>query len=212
MKEHNPYGPYERYFKRPLDIICASLAIIVFAWLYLIVAVMVMINLGRPVLFKQQRPGKNELLFTIYKFRTMTNAKDKNNNLLPEEVRLTKFGSFLRKTSLDELPEAWNILTGKMSVVGPRPLLEEYLPLYSEEQKSRHSVRPGLTGLAQINGRNTCSWNDRFLYDIQYVERITFCTDLKIVFYTIFKAFIKREGISSETSVTMEKFRGNEAI
>ena len=209
MGKHKPYGVYERVFKRPLDIICALLALIVFCWLYAIVAVLVKIKLGSPVLFKQARPGKNEKIFNLYKFRTMTDEKDENGNLLPDEIRLTKFGKFLRKTSLDELPEAINILKGDMSVVGPRPLLVEYLPRYNAKQKRRHEVRPGLSGLAQVNGRNACSWEEKFDYDIQYVDKITFIGDVKIVFKTVFKSFFKQEGISSETSATMEVFMGS---
>lgn len=210
MKVHKPYGIYERFVKRPLDIICAVLALTVFCWLYALVALLVRIKLGSPVLFKQDRPGKDEQIFTLYKFRTMTDKRDENGVLLPDEVRLTSFGKLLRKLSLDELPEALNILKGDMSVVGPRPLLVEYLPRYNEHQKRRHEVRPGLTGLAQVNGRNTCTWEEKFEYDIRYVDRITFWGDLKIVFSTIFKAIFKQEGISSETSATMEEFMGSE--
>ena len=206
MKKHKPYGPYEKFIKRPLDILCASLAMIVFCWLYAIVAILVQIKLGSPVIFKQERPGKDEKIFKLYKFRTMTDERDENGELLPDEVRLTKFGKFLRKSSLDELPEAVNIFKGEMSVVGPRPLLVKYLPYYSEEQKHRHDVRPGLTGLAQISGRNACSWDEKFDYDIKYVNKITFTGDVKIVFKTVFKSFIKQEGISSATSATMEDF------
>ena len=204
--KHKPYGPYERFFKRPIDIICSLLAIIVFSWLYIIVAVLVRVKLGSPVLFKQDRPGKDEKIFKLYKFRTMTDAKDENGNLLPDEVRLTKFGKMLRATSLDELPEAFNILKGDMSVVGPRPLLVKYLPYYSEEQRHRHDVRPGLSGYAQVNGRNTVDWDDKFAMDVEYVNKITFMGDVKIVLNTVLKAFIKQEGISSETSATMEDF------
>lgn len=208
--KHKPYGPYERFFKRPIDIVCSLLAITVFSWLYIIVAVLVRVKLGSPVLFKQDRPGKDEKIFKLYKFRTMTDAKDENGNLLPDEVRLTKFGKLLRATSLDELPEAFNILKGDMSVVGPRPLLVRYLPRYNAEQKRRHEVRPGLTGLAQVNGRNTVSWADKFAYDVKYADKITFIGDVKIILDTVLKAFVKREGISSETAATMEEFMGNE--
>ena len=210
MEEHKPYGVYERFFKRPLDIICALLALTVFCWLYLIVAVLVKIKLGSPVLFKQARPGRNEKVFNLYKFRTMTDEKDENGNLLPDEIRLTKFGRFLRKTSLDELPEAVNILKGDMSVVGPRPLLVEYLPRYNKRQRRRHEVRPGLSGYAQVHGRNAISWKEKFELDIEYVDKITFIGDVKIVFQTVFKSFLKQEGISSETSATMEVFMGSE--
>lgn len=210
MEKHKPYGVYERFFKRPLDIICALLALTVFCWLYAIVAILVRVKLGSPVLFKQKRPGKNEKIFTLYKFRTMTDEKDEDGNLLSDEIRLTKFGKFLRKTSLDELPEAVNILRGDMSVVGPRPLLIEYLPRYNEKQKHRHDVRPGLTGKAQIHGRNTIPWEEKFDLDIEYVNKITFVGDVKIVFATVFKSFVKQEGIHSETSATMEVFTGSE--
>ena len=209
MEKHKPYGVYERVFKRPLDIICALLALTVFCWLYAMVAVLVKVKLGSPVIFKQARPGKNEKIFNLYKFRTMTDEKDENGNPLPDEIRLKKFGKFLRKTSLDELPEAINILKGDMSVVGPRPLLVEYLSRYNSKQKRRHEVRPGLSGLAQVNGRNACSWEEKFDYDIQYVDKITFIGDVKIVFKTVFKSFFKQEGISSETSATMEVFMGS---
>ena len=209
MEKHKPYGVYERVFKRPLDIICALLALSVFFWLYAVVAVLVKIKLGSPVLFKQKKKRKNEKVFRLYKFRTMTDEKDENGNLLSDEVRLTKFGRFLRKTSLDELPEAINILKGDMSVVGPRPLLVEYLPRYNKKQKRRHEVRPGLTGYAQVNGRNTISWEEKFDLDVEYVDKITFAGDLKIIFKTVFKSFFKQEGISSDTSATMEVFMGS---
>lgn len=206
MEKHKPYGVYERFFKRPLDIICALLALAVFCWLYTIVAILVRTKLGSPVLFKQERPGRNEKIFTLYKFRTMTDERDENGNLLPDEVRLTKFGIFLRKSSLDELPEAINILKGDMSVVGPRPLLVKYLPYYNEKQRHRHDVRPGLTGYAQVHGRNAISWDEKFELDIEYVNNITFVGDVKIVFLTVFKSFVKQEGIFSATSDTMEDF------
>ena len=206
MEKHKPYGVYERFFKRPLDIICALLALVVFCWLYTIVAILVRTKLGSPVLFKQERPGRNEKIFTLYKFCTMTDERDENGNLLPDEVRLTKFGIFLRKSSLDELPEAINILKGDMSVVGPRPLLVKYLPYYNEKQRHRHDVRPGLTGYAQVHGRNAISWDEKFELDIEYVNNITFVGDVKIVFLTVFKSFVKQEGISSATSDTMEDF------
>ena len=179
---------YQKYFKRLIDIICALAAIIVFSWLYIIVAVLVRIKLGSPVLFKQERPGMNGKIFTLYKFRTMTDKRDINGKLLPDEVRLTAFGRLLRKTSLDELPEAFNILKGDMSVVGPRPLLVEYLDYYTEEEMHRHDVRPGLSGLAQINGRNAISWEEKFKYDLEYVHNVSFGMDVKIVFRTVFKA------------------------
>lgn len=185
---------YEKFFKRLADIVCALAAVIVFSWLYIIVAVLVRIKLGSPVIFKQERPGKNEKIFKLYKFRTMTDKCDENGKLLPDDLRLTSFGRMLRKTSLDELPEAFNILKGDMSVVGSRPLLVEYLPYYSDEEKHRHDVRPGLTGLAQVNGRNTLTWEERFAYDLDYVGNISFINDVKIVWKTIFK-FIKRQDI-----------------
>ena len=206
MEKHKPYGIYERFFKRPLDILCALLALIVFGWLYIIVAILVKVKLGSPVIFRQERPGKDEKIFHLYKFRTMTDERDANGELLPDEVRLTKFGKLLRKLSLDELPEAFNILKGDMSVVGPRPLLVKYLPYYNEKQKHRHDVRPGLSGYAQVNGRNAISWDEKFDLDIEYVNKITFCGDVKIVLSTVFKSFVKQEGISSETSATMEDF------
>ena len=159
--QHKPYGPYEKYFKRALDVFCGLAALLVFWWLYVLVAILVRIKLGSPVLFRQERPGKNEKVFRLYKFRTMTDARDENGNLLPDEVRLTKFGRALRATSLDELPEVFNILKGEMSVIGPRPLTIQYLPYYSEEERRRHDVRPGLSGLAQVNGRNFIDWDHR---------------------------------------------------
>lgn len=207
---HTPYGPYEKYFKRPLDIICGLAAVLVFGWLYLLIAVLVRVKLGSPVLFTQDRPGKDEKIFKLYKFRTMTDARDEHGALLSDEVRLTKFGKFLRSTSLDELPEAFNIIKGDMSVIGPRPLLVQYLPRYNAEQHRRHEVRPGLSGLAQINGRNTVSWEERFQMDVEYVNHITFLGDVKIIFQTVGKAFIKREGVSSATCVTMEEFMGEQ--
>ena len=208
MKKHKPYGIYERCFKRPIDIFCSLLTLLVFWWLLLIIAILVRVKLGSPVLFKQERPGKNEKIFRLYKFRTMTDERDENGNLLPDDVRLTKFGRFLRKTSLDELPEVINILKGDMSIVGPRPLLVEYLPRYNEEQRHRHDVRPGLSGYAQVNGRNGLKWEDKFKLDIEYVNKITFIGDVKIIINTVVKAFFKREGINSQTSATMEVFMG----
>lgn len=209
MKNHKPYGIYERCFKRPIDIFCSLLTLLVFWWLLLIIAILVRVKLGSPVLFKQERPGKNEKIFRLYKFRTMTDERDEEGNLLPDEVRLTKFGRFLRKSSLDELPEVINILKGDMSIVGPRPLLIKYLPRYNEEQKRRHEVRPGLSGYAQVHGRNTVEWDEKFKLDVFYVDNITFLGDVKIIFNTVFKAFVKQEGISSDTSATMEEFTGS---
>ena len=213
---HKPYGPYEKYLKRPLDFCCGLAAVIVFWWLYAIVAILVRVKLGSPVLFAQERPGKidpktgKEKIFKLYKFRTMTDARDENGKLLPDDVRLTKFGRLLRTTSLDELPEAFNIIKGDMSVIGPRPLLVKYLPRSTAEQRRRHEVRPGLSGYAQVNGRNTVSWEEKFKLDVEYVDHITFLGDVKIVLDTVLKAFIKREGISSESSSTMEEFMGSQ--
>lgn len=206
--KHTPYGLYERFFKRALDIFCSLMALLVFWWLYVIVAILVRVKLGSPVLFTQDRPGKDEKIFKLYKFRTMTDARDENGNLLPDDVRLTKFGKLLRSTSLDELPEVFNILKGDMSIIGPRPLLVKYLPLYNEEQKRRHEVRPGLSGYAQVNGRNSVSWEEKFRMDVEYVDHVTFMGDVKIILGTVLKAFVKREGINSETAATMEEFKG----
>lgn len=200
---------YARFVKRIVDILLSGLALIILSPVLAIVAFLVRTKLGSPVIFKQKRPGLNEQIFTMYKFRTMTSETDSQGKLLPDEVRLTKFGKLLRSTSLDELPELWNIVKGDMSIVGPRPLLVEYLPLYNEEQRQRHLVRPGLTGWAQVNGRNSISWIEKFKLDCQYVNNINFKQDLLIFFLTIKKVFVK-EGISSETSVTNEKFEGNE--
>lgn len=200
---------YKNYLKRVMDFILSLLAIIMLSPVLLVVAVLVRTKLGSPVLFTQERPGKDEKIFKLYKFRTMTDEKDENGNLLPDEVRLTKFGKLLRSTSLDELPELFNILKGDMSIVGPRPLLVRYLPRYNAEQKRRHEVRPGLSGLAQVNGRNAISWEDKFKYDVQYVDNVTFFGDWKIIFQTVLNV-LKRDGISSETSATMEEFMGNE--
>lgn len=208
MEKHKPFGPYEKYFKRPLDLLCGLLAVIVFSWLYCILAILGAIFMRGNPFFTQPRPGKDGKIFKLIKFRSMDNRRDKEGNLLPDEVRLNGYGRFLRKTSLDELPEAFNIIKGDMSVVGPRPLLVQYLPLYSEKQRHRHDVRPGLSGYAQVNGRNAISWTRRFELDCEYVEKITFLGDLKIVFQTVGKAFLKQEGISSETCDTMEDFDG----
>lgn len=196
---------YAKYIKRILDFVLSLLAIIFLSLLMFIIWILVRKKLGKPAIFKQQRPGKDEKIFTLYKFRTMTDQKDENGDLLPDEQRLTKFGKMLRSTSLDELPELWNILKGDMSIVGPRPLLVEYLPLYNEEQKHRHDVRPGLTGLAQISGRNSISWEEKFKDDIKYIKKVTFLEDCKIVLRTIEKV-LKREGISRR------KYRNNEKV
>ena len=203
----NSRGSYRRFFKRPMDFILSLIAIIILSPVMLIIALLVRVKLGSPVLFKQKRPGLNEKIFTIYKFRTMTDKSDENGELLPDEVRLPRFGKVLRSTSLDELPELFNILKGDMSIVGPRPLLVEYLPLYNEYQKRRHEVRPGLSGLAQVSGRNALSWDDKFNLDVEYVDSMSFILDWKIIFCT-FKKVLAREGINSETAATMEPFEG----
>ena len=195
---HKAYGPYEKYLKRPIDIICSLLALIVFSWLYLIIALLVRSKLGSPVLFKQERPGKDEKIFNLYKFRTMTDERDEKGNLLPDEIRLTKFGKLLRATSLDELPELFNILKGDMSIVGPRPLLISYLPFYSKEEKRRHEVRPGLTGWAQVNGRNFIDWDHRLKKDVEYVNNINFILDVKIIITTILLV-LKKSDIATDT-------------
>lgn len=199
---------YSKYLKRPMDFVLSLLALIVLFPLMTVVAVLIRINLGSPIIFKQERPGLNEKIFTMYKFRTMTDKKDDDGELLPDSQRLTRFGRFLRSTSLDELPELINILKGDMSLVGPRPLLVQYLSLYNIHQKRRHEVRPGLTGLAQISGRNAITWEDKFKYDVKYVDSITFFGDIKIIGKTFLKIF-KRENISSSTSETMESFEGD---
>lgn len=199
---------YKKYFKRFFDFICALLAISVFSPLYILVAILVRIKLGSPILFSQERPGLNEKIFKLYKFRTMTDQRDENGELLPDSIRLTSFGKFLRATSLDELPEAFNILKGDMSIIGPRPLLISYLPYYTEVEKQRHTVRPGLSGLAQINGRNLLGWDDRLAKDVEYVENITFIGDVKIIFLTVWKAFIKKEAVAEDTN----KSEGNFAV
>ena len=202
-------GVYEKYIKRPQDMLCALLALIVLSPILFITALLVRVKLGSPVIFKQERPGLNGKIFTLYKFRTMTDERDSEGNLLPDEERLTKFGKLLRSTSLDELPELLNILFGDIAVIGPRPLLVEYLPRYNAEQRRRHEVRPGLSGLAQVNGRNAISWEDKFKYDVQYVEHVTFLGDWKIILQTVLNV-IKRDGINSETAATMEVFMGTE--
>lgn len=199
---------YKHFFKRLIDFILSLLALIVLSPILLIVALLVRTKLGSPVIFKQERPGLNEKIFTLYKFRTMTDAKDEQGNLLPDEIRLTKFGKLLRSTSLDELPELFNILKGDMAIVGPRPLLVRYLPLYNEHQKHRHDVRPGFTGYAQCNGRNAISWEEKFDLDVYYTKHVSLLLDIKIILKTV-KVVLFREGISSETSVTMEEFRGS---
>lgn len=199
-------GIYERRIKRIVDIFCALAAIVFFGWLYIIIAILVRIKLGSPVIFTQKRPGLKEEIFQLYKFRTMTEERDAEGNLMPDSVRLTKFGRWLRATSLDELPEAFNILKGEMSVVGPRPQLVKDMVFMSEEQRKRHLVKPGLSGLAQVNGRNAISWEKKLEYDLEYIEQITFWGDVKIVLKTVGKAFIKKEGIHEEDMTTASDF------
>ena len=203
MAPPNRSGLYQRVLKRPLDIVLSLLALIVFSPVVLVVAVLVRVKLGSPVLFRQERPGLHEKIFTMYKFRTMTDERDENGDLLPDSVRLTKFGKFLRSTSLDELPELFNIVKGDMSIVGPRPLLSRYLPYYTEKERLRHIVRPGLSGLAQISGRNQLEWNGRLAVDVEYVNKISFLLDIKIIVKTIQKA-LNREGV---TIVDQEKLQ-----
>lgn len=200
---------YQKCIKRALDFVFALLACIILSPIMLIVAILVRVKLGSPILFKQQRPGKNEKIFNMYKFRTMTDERDDNGELCSDEIRLTEFGKKLRRTSLDELPELFNILLGDMSIVGPRPLLVKYLPLYNDEQRKRHDVRPGVTGLAQVNGRNSISWEEKFKWDIEYVKNISFIADLRIILKT-FSVVLKKEGINSDSAVTMEEFTGED--
>ena len=198
---------YRKFFKRFFDIFFSACALIVLSPVLLVTALLVRAKLGSPVIFCQKRPGKDEKIFKMYKFRSMTDARGEDGSLLPDEVRLTKFGRLLRATSLDELPELWNILKGDMSIVGPRPLLVKYLPLYNEAQHHRHDVRPGLTGLAQVNGRNSITWEEKFSYDVKYVSNVTFLNDVKIIVATVGKVF-KRDGVHSDTAATMEEFQG----
>lgn len=200
-------GFYERFIKRPQDFLCSLLAIIVLSPVMLITTVLVRVKLGSPVIFKQDRPGLNGKVFKLYKFRSMTDKRDEKGNLLPDEERLTHFGKILRSTSLDELPELFNIFKGDMAVVGPRPLLVKYLPRYNEHQARRHEVRPGFTGYAQVHGRNSITWEDKFDEDVYYVDHVSFLMDWKIIFKTVVTV-LKREGISSQTSSTMEEFFG----
>ena len=207
MPKHKP-GIYERFIKRPQDFVCALLAVIILSPVMLVTALLVRIKLGSPVIFHQERPGKDGKIFKLYKFRTMTDEKDEHGKLLPDEKRLTSFGKKLRATSLDELPELVNILKGDMSVVGPRPLLVRYLPRYNAHQARRHEVRPGFTGYAQVHGRNAISWEQKFDYDVEYVDHITFLGDWKIIFQTV-GTVLRRDGINSETAATMEEFMGS---
>lgn len=210
MKVHKK-GFYEKYVKCPQDVVLALLALIVLSPVLLVVAILVRVKLGSPVIFKQERPGLNGKVFNLYKFRTMSDEKDADGNLLPDEVRLGTFGKLLRSTSLDELPALVNVIRLELSLVGPRPLLVRYLPRYNEHQARRHEVRPGFTGYAQVNGRNAISWEEKFNYDVEYVDNITFLGDWKIMFQTVGKV-LKQDGISSESSVTMEEFMGEEKI
>jgi len=200
-------GFYERFVKRPQDFVCALLAMIVLSPVMLVVALLVRIKLGSPVIFSQERPGRDGKVFKLCKFRTMTDRRDEDGQLLPDDVRLTRFGRILRSTSLDELPELWNILKGDMSIVGPRPLLVKYLERYTHEQARRHEVRPGFTGLAQVHGRNAITWEEKFAWDVKYVDNVTFLGDWKIIFATV-KTVLKREGISGGESATMTEFTG----
>lgn len=201
---------YQRYGKRVIDLCLSLVLLILFWWVLAIVAILVRVKLGSPVLFRQPRPGRDEKVFNLYKFRTMTDERDADGNLLPDEQRLTKFGSVLRSTSLDELPEVFNIVRGDMSIIGPRPLLVKYLPRYSAEQRRRHEARPGLTGLAQVNSRNSISWDEKFLYDVEYVDNVSLGLDASIFLRTIL-ATLRRSGISAEGEATMPEFMGDES-
>ena len=205
--KHKPYGPYEKYIKRPQDFLCAMAAIVVLSPVFLVVAILVHIKLGSPILFTQERPGRDGKVFKLYKFRTMTDERDEEGRLLPDKKRLPPFGKKLRSTSLDELPELINIVKGDMAVVGPRPLLVKYLSRYNEHQARRHEVRPGFTGLAQIHGRNAISWEDKFDWDVKYVDHITFLGDWKIILDTV-KTVLRKEGISAAGEATMGEFMG----
>jgi len=200
---------YQNYIKRAFDILGASIALIILTPVFLLLAILIRINLGSPILFRQQRLGYKEKIFTLYKLRTMTNQCNTDGSLLPDSERISRFGHFLRSTSMDELPELINIIKGDMSFIGPRPLLIKYLPRYSERQRQRHKVRPGLSGLAQVKGRNTLSWDEKFNLDLQYIENISIWMDIKIFLLTILKVF-KREGIHSQSSITMEEFMGSD--
>lgn len=209
MEKHKRYGLYEKFFKRFLDLIFGILLLTFFSWLYLIIAILVRVKLGSPILFTQERPGKNEKIFKLYKFRTMTDKRDENGELLPDKYRLTKFGKLLRASSLDELPEVFNIIKGDMSIIGPRPLLVKYLPFYKENERIRHQVRPGLTGLAQVNGRNYLMWDDRLALDIKYVEHISFVGDLNILLITVLKV-IKKSDVAEKELIPLVNIRREE--
>lgn len=205
---HKPYGPYEKYFKRPLDFALSSIALIILSPVLLTVAVLVRAKLGSPVIFCQERPGKDEKIFRLYKFRSMTDGRDETGELLPDEIRLTKFGRILRSTSLDELPELWNILKGDMSIVGSRPLAVVYLPYYTEEERHRHDILPGLTGLAQVCGRNSLTWEEKFSYDLDYVSHVSFLLDVRIVLLTVKKVFNREDiGQAEEAPVSFHIVR-----
>ena len=201
---------YKKFFKRFLDIICSLLALILFSWLYAIIAILVRVKLGSPVIFKQVRVGRGEKPFKLYKFRSMSNAADKNGNLLPDKDRLTKFGKLFRASSLDELPEAWNILKGDMSVIGPRPWGPDYLPYYTKEEHRRHDVGPGLSGLAQVHGRTAASWDQRLKFDIKYIDNLTFMMDLKIIFLTLQKMISRSDIAEAGTQGNFDDFRKNQ--
>ena len=207
--DHKPYGPYERFIKRPLDCLLSSFALIILSPIMLITAILVRTKLGSPILFSQERPGLHEKLFKIYKFRTMTDKRDANGNLLPDAERLTKFGKILRSTSLDELPELFNIAKGDMAIVGPRPLLTQYLPYYRPEERERHAIRPGLTGYAQIHGRNFVMWDERCALDVQYAKKITFIGDVKIILQTVIKV-LKRSDIAEKRIPPLDQVRREE--
>ena len=207
--DHKPYGPYERFIKRPLDCLLSSLALIILSPIMLITAILVRTKLGSPILFSQERPGLHEKIFKIYKFRTMTDKRDANGNLLPDAERLTKFGKILRSTSLDELPELFNIAKGDMAIVGPRPLLTQYLPYYRPEERERHAIRPGLTGYAQIHGRNFVMWDERCALDVQYAKKITFIGDVKIILQTVIKV-LKRSDIAEKRIPPLDQVRREE--
>lgn len=208
ISQHKPYGPYEKYIKRPLDCALSSVAIVVLSPVFAVIALLVRIKLGSPVFFTQDRPGKDEKVFKLYKFRTMTDKRGSDGELLPDAERLTKFGAALRSTSLDELPELINIAKGDMSIIGPRPLLVQYLPYYTKSERHRHDVRPGLSGLAQVNGRNLVKWDQRLAYDVEYVKKITFIGDVKILLRTIGKVF-RHEDIAVDTD-TVETYLDKE--
>ena len=207
--QHKPYGPYERFLKRPLDCLLSSLALIILSPIMLITAILVRTRIGSPVLFSQERPGLHEKIFKIYKFRTMMDKRDDSGNLLPDAERLTKFGKILRSTSLDELPELFNIAKGDMAIVGPRPLLTQYLPYYRPEEKERHAIRPGLTGYAQIHGRNFVMWDERCALDVQYAKKITFLGDMKIILQTVIKV-LKRSDIAEKRIPPLDQVRRKE--